>query len=259
VEKPVTLNAADAETLAEYTREKGVKSMVCFSYRFKTAARYARELVQNGTLGEIYHVYCQYLQAWGNPDANTPLVWRFIKSQAGSGALGDLGCHALDLVRFVTGKNYTKIVSDADTYVKQRQIPDASGTGISDVDDYCHYLTRMEGGISGVFEITRFGFGRGNFQRMEIYGRKGGLVYKLDETPNTDELEICVGQPLGQLNTYTKIPIPGSFAADQMQSFADIINGKGDGLTATIQDGLLNQKTVDAVVASFEQERWISL
>ncbi|MDR3172810.1 MAG: Gfo/Idh/MocA family oxidoreductase, partial [Treponema sp.] len=259
VEKPVTMNAGEAETLARRTKERGVKNMVCFSYRFKTAARYARHLVQSGVLGELYHVYTQYFQAWGNPDFNTPLVWRFVKSRTGSGALGDLGCHALDLARFITGREYTRVVGDAGTLVKERPLPGASGKGIVDVDDYCHYLARMEGGVSAVFEITRFGFGRGNFQRLEIYGRQGALVYKLDENPGLDELEICTGQVLGPLNTFVKIPVPPSYKADQMRSFADIINGKSDGLTAVIEDGLAVQKTLDAVADSFENERWVSL
>jgi predicted dehydrogenase len=259
VEKPAAMNAGEAETLARLTKERGVKNMVCFSYRFKTAARYARHLVQSGALGELYHVYTQYFQAWGNQDQGTPLIWRFIKARAGSGALGDLGCHALDLARFITGRNYTKVAGDAGAFVKERPLPGSSEKGAVDVDDYCHYLARMEGGLSAVFEITRFGFGRGNFQRLEIYGRRGALVYKLDENPGIDELEICVGQPLGQLNTFVKIPLPPSYKADQTQSFADIIKGTGDGLAAVIEDGLANQKTLDAVIESFENERWVGL
>jgi predicted dehydrogenase len=259
VEKPVTMNAGEAETLVRLTKERAIKNMVCFSYRFKTAARYARHLVQSGALGELYHVYMQYLQAWGNPDFGTPLVWRFVKARAGSGALGDLGCHALDLARFVTGREYLRVAGDAGTYVRERSLPDTPGKGIVDVDDYCHYLARMEGGVSAVFEITRFGFGRGNFQRLEIYGRTGALVYKLDESPGADELEICTGQPLGQLNTFVKIPIPPSFQADQMQSFADIINEKSDGLAARIEDGLASQKVLDAVADSFGNERWVKV
>jgi predicted dehydrogenase len=259
VEKPVTMNAGEAETLARCTAGAGVKSMVCFSYRFKAAARYARHLVQKGALGELYHVYTQYFQAWGNPDSDSPLVWRFVKARAGSGALGDLGSHALDLVRFITGRNYTRVAADADTLIKERPLPGGQGTGTADVDDYCHYLARMEGGLSAVFEITRFAFGRGNYQRLEIYGRKGALVYKLDENPGLDELEICIGQPWGQLNLFTKIIVPPSYAADQMRSFADIIKGKADGLTATVEDGLANQKILDAALDSLEKERWVSL
>jgi predicted dehydrogenase len=259
VEKPVTLNARDTEALAKATETAGIKNMVCFSYRFKAAARYARELVQSGALGNIYHVSMQYLQSWGLPGANAPLVWRFVKDRAGSGALGDLGCHALDLVGFITGKNYTRVISDAETFVKERTLPGGKGTGKSDVDDFCNYMTRMEGGTTATFQITRFSYGRGNYQRLEIYGEKGALVYKLDETPGKDELEICIGKPLGDLNIYTPVPVPGRFAADQMQSFADILNNRGDGTAASIQDGLENQKVLDAVIASFEEGKWISL
>jgi predicted dehydrogenase len=259
VEKPAAMNAGEAETLARRTREAGVKSMVCFSYRFKAAARYARHLVQSGVLGELYHVYMQYFQGWGNPDSGVPLVWRFVKARAGSGALGDLGSHALDLARFVTGRDYTRVAGDADTFVRERPLPGGGGTGVSDVDDYCHYLARMEGGVSAVFGITRFAFGRGNFQRLEVYGRRGALVYKLDESPGADELEICIGEPLGQLNAFTRVPVPPSYAADQTQSFADMINGKPGGLAAAIEDGLANQKALDAVLSSLERERWVSL
>jgi predicted dehydrogenase len=259
VEKPVTMNAGEALALAGRTKEKGVKSMVCFSYRFKTAARYARHLVRSGVLGDLYHAYAQYFQAWANPDFNTPLVWRFVKAQTGSGALGDLGSHALDLVRFITGREYTRVAGDADTLVKERDLPGAPGRGAVDVDDYCHYLARMEGGLSATFGITRLAYGRGNYQRLEIYGSKGALVYKLDETPGKDELEICTGMPWGQLNAFVKVPVPSSYAAGQTQAFADIIGGKADGLAATVEDGLANQKAVDAVIDSFENGRWVSL
>lgn len=253
------MNAKEADILAEHTAKMGVKSMVCFSYRFKSAARYAKDLINRGLLGELYHVDMQYFQAWGLPDANTPLVWRFIKERTGSGALGDLGCHALDLVRFVTGREYEKVVSHTDTYVKERRLTDGDGMGISDVDDFCNYLAQMEGRISTSFQITRFGFGRGNYQRMEIYGSKGALCYKLDETPDEDELEICIGPAAGETHHFAKVPIPNHFKADQMQSFADIINGCGDGMSATIVDGQSNQHVVDAIIQSSVEEKWVKL
>jgi len=254
LEKPVTLTASEAEVLV---RETGsLKNMVCFSYRYKTAARYARHLIRTGILGDIYHVNIEYSQAWG-PSA--PLVWRFVKAKSGSGALGDLGSHAIDLVRFLTGQEYTRVVGDADTYVKQRRLPDGDGTGAADVDDYCNFLAHLDGGISATFHISRFAFGRGNYQRMEVYGSQGALLYKLDETPGQDELELCIGQPMGNLHTFTPIPLPKEFAADQLQSFADIMNGNADGLAADITDGLANQKMLDAVIESFENGRWVDL
>lgn len=259
LEKPITMNSAQADELARLTKEKGLRNMICFSYRFKAAARYARDLVARGLLGEIYHVDMQYFQAWGLPDKNTPLVWRFVKERTGSGALGDLGCHGLDLVRFVTGREYTKVVGHAGTYVGERAREDGGGSGKVDVDDFCNYMTEMEGGISTSFQITRFAFGRGNYQRMEIYGSRGALVYMLDQTPDTDELQVCFGAACEETHTFTPVPIPNQYKADQMQSFADIILGRGDGLPATIADGQKNQHVVDAILASCEQGKWVCL
>ncbi|MDL2234105.1 Gfo/Idh/MocA family oxidoreductase, partial [Ruminococcaceae bacterium OttesenSCG-928-L11] len=104
LEKPITLTAEEADVLANRTQERSVKNMVCFSYRFKAAARFARDLVANGAIGELYHANMRYFQGWGLPKYEQPLVWRYQKEHAGSGALGDLGCHAIDLVRFVTGR-----------------------------------------------------------------------------------------------------------------------------------------------------------
>lgn len=260
LEKPITLTAKQAELLAEETRRTGVKSMVCFSYRYKAAARYARELLVNGTLGKLYHVSMQYYQDWGLPDNHCPLVWRFIRERTGSGALGDLGSHALDLVQFVTGLGYEKLISQAGTFVKERPLPDSSGkTGVCDVDDYINILACMEEGLSADFQISRFCHGRGNYQRMEVYGSRGSLVYTLDAKPDEDELEVCLGHPMGETHTYTRLPIPHRFCCVQMQAFADLLAGRGDGFSATIEDGLRNQRLLDAAVLSFEQEKWVNV
>ena len=259
VEKPVTMNHQEAKALLDATEKAGIKSMVCFSYRFKAAARYARELVTSGALGEIHHVNMQYLQSWGRKEADVPLVWRYIKSRSGSGALGDLGCHGLDLVGFVLGRVVEKVVADAGTFVKQRKLEGGTGMGVADVDDYCHYLARLQGNVAASFQVTRFAYGRGNYQRLEVYGERGALVYLLDAEPGVDELEICIGQPMGSLNVFTKVPVPSYNDADQMQSFANLLLDKGDGLAATIRDGYMNQLVVDAVIESFEGQKWVTL
>ena len=257
LEKPVTLTAEEADILAKAAQEKVIPNMVCFSYRFKAAARYAKELVEKGMLGDIYHVYMQYLQGGGGPSYDLPRSWRYQKKLTGTGALGDLGCHALDLVSFVTGKNYRKAVGHTDTYVTQRRLEEGEGYGPVDVDDFCHYLMEMDGKTSANFSVTRFAYGRGNYQRMEIYGSKGGLVYSLDVTPGVDELEVCFGYPYDRSGIYTKLPIPQRFQCDQMQSFADILNGCSDGMAATIQDGCRIQHALDVIIRSAEEEKWL--
>lgn len=204
----------------------------------QAAARYAKDLIAQGKIGRVYHVNMQYFQAWGLPRANCPLVWRYVKSRTGTGALGDLGSHALDLVRFVTNKEYTRVVGHTGTYVHERPLLDGKGVGKVDVDDFSNYMADMEDEISVSFQITRFAYGRGNYQRMEIYGSEGAIVYSLDATPaGIDEIEVCSGDINADAHVFNHLPIPQQYFCDQMQSFADIVNGTGDGLAANIQDG----------------------
>lgn len=256
VEKPITMNTEEAERLLEATRRNNVKSMVYFSYRYKSAARFMRELVRSGKIGRVHHVNMQYYQSWGLAKADCPLVWRYVKSKAASGALGDLGCHALDLVSFVTGDRYTKVSAHLDTIVHERKKPDGSGMGKVDVDDFSNILCETEGGISASFQISRFAYGRGNYQRMEVYGERGAFVYHLDRIPGMDELEIATDETGGK---YVPMEIPDSFRAEQMQSLADIVLGKEDGLSATIEDGVINQKLLDGIIESAEKGKWMDL
>lgn len=253
LEKPVTLNIEEAGLLQQAAEAKKIPNMVCFSYRFKAAARYARWLIKQGSLGRIYHVYGQYLQSWA--DSDLPLVWRFEKCRSGSGALGDLGVHMIDLVRFLVGE-FTKVSGMTGTFVTSRKLCNAEGYGAVDVDDYCHFLAELEGGIGASFSISRYAYGRGNYQRLEVYGSQGAVIYGLEDQ---DTLLVCLGDVYKEAKTFTEVPVPSRFKADQMQSFFDIINGKGDGLAATIADGSASQKVADAIIKSFAEERLIKL
>lgn len=257
LEKPVTMIAEESAKLLEVT--KNLPNMVCFSYRFKAAARFARDIIGKNQLGVIHNVNMQYMQAWAGFEFQCPLVWRFEKERSGSGALGDLGCHALDLVRFVLDKDYLAVSAQAGTVMKTRNLLDGKGTGTVDVDDYCNFMTEMEDDISATFQITRLAYGRNNLQRMEVYGSKGALIYKLDEEPGIDSIEICIGEPMRQTNVFSKLPVPGQYRSDQMQSFADILNNKADGLAATMEDGHKNQLVLDAVLTSAEKREWVNI
>lgn len=256
VEKPVTMDSDEAERLAAITHEHGVSSMIYFSYRYKAAARYMRDIILSGRLGAVHHVNMQYYQAWGLREADCPLVWRYVRSIAASGALGDLGCHGLDLVSFVTGQKYLSVASHLGTIVNERRLLDGSGKGTVDVDDFSNILASMTGGVSASFQISRFAYGCGNYQRMEIYCEHGALVYHLDRIPNVDELEIA---DASTDKKYVSIEIPAAMHSDQMQSFADILNGKPDGLSATIDDGVENAHLLDAILESSESGKWVDL
>ncbi|MFD0712134.1 Gfo/Idh/MocA family protein [Paenibacillus sp. GCM10027626] len=251
LEKPIALNVKEAAILREQLAKAPIPHMVCFTYRYKAAARYARQLIREGKLGRIHHVYSQYLQGWAI-DEKVPLLWRFSKEMSGSGALGDLGSHILDLHRFLIGE-MKSVVAHAGTIIQERERLDGKGKGEVDVDDFCHVLGRMEGGISSSMQISRFAYGRGNHQQIEVYGSKGALVYHLEET---DTLMVNLSEEEGG---FRAADIPEQCRAEQMQSFFNLLLGKGDGLDATIADGYVNQQTLDAIIQSFEQERWVSL
>lgn len=260
VEKPMTMDAAQAEILEKATKEAGLKSMVCFSYRYRAAARYARDLIRQGVLGKLYHIDMQYYQAWGLPRFNTPRVWRFEKALTGSGALGDLGSHGLDLIRFVSGQEITRLTGHTGTFTAARRSLQGEGMEPVDVDDFSNCMGELSDGAAMTMRITRFGYGRGNYQVMEIYGEKGAMTYSLDISgKGMDKLEVCL-DPLGYENhLFTEVPVPARYHMDQMQSFANLLLDKGDGLTASVCDGRINMRTVDAMLASAQDGAWKEL
>lgn len=254
LEKPVTLNYNQALTLKKLANENNIKNMIAFSYRYKPAVRFARWIIKQGHLGRIYHINVSYLQGWGISD-QMPLVWRFKKDKSGSGALGDLGSHMIDLTRFLVG-DFEEVCSQAGTFIKERKNIITGENEDVDVDDYCNFMALLERDVAAVFAITRNAYGRGNYQRIEVYGSKGGLVYNLD---NEDSIQVCIGDVYNSSKEYKQIRVPDEYKADQMQSFFDIINGKADGLSADIDDGYRNQYILDKIIESFDKKSWVSL
>lgn len=252
LEKPTTMVAEEAAILYEMLKRHPLPHMICFTYRYKAAARYAKQLIEEGALGKINHVYSQYLQSWGNNE-DVPLVWRFRKELTGSGAMGDLGCHILDLTRFLVGDT-ERVLADAGTIMTERKLSDGTGLGEVDVDDFCHVLSRMKDGISSTMNISRFAYGRGNYQQIEIYGTKGALVYNLELD---DTLMIKLAEEKD--TEFRLVEIPDSCRTEQMQAFFNLVNGHGDGHDATITDGYVNQLAVDGIVRSFTEQKWVTI
>jgi predicted dehydrogenase len=177
---------------AEKAHAHGVRTMVGFTYRRVPAIALARQLVAEGRIGEIRHVRAQYLQDWiADPEA--PLSWRLDKAQAGSGALGDIGAHIVDLTQFITGERIVELTGRLETFVKERPYAagDTSGSlggggssterGPVSVDDAASFLATFSGGAMGVFEATRFATGRKNAIRIELNGSKGSLAFDFED------------------------------------------------------------------------------
>ena len=256
VEKPFCLSIEQGEMLKTMLEHNPVPHMICFSYRFTPSARYARHLIRSGALGELRHVFAQYEQGWGN-DESRPLTWRFQKEQAGYGALGDLGSHLIDLIRFMAGE-FESLIAEMGTLMPERILPDGQGKGKVSVDDYAMFLAKLSGGVPVTYETTRFAYGRRNYQRVEIYGSRGGLVYTQDLVDGkiSDILEGCLTEEDFKANRFSRIEVPGEFCCTQMEAFERLLRGDQSGLTATIDDGLICQRVMDSAARSARSGRW---
>jgi predicted dehydrogenase len=191
-EKPLANTVEEAESMveaAERAAARGVRAMVGFTYRRVPAIALARRLVEAGRIGEIRHVRAQYLQDW-LADAESPLTWRLDKEKAGSGALGDIGAHIIDLTQFITGDRLREVSGQLQTFVDERPVAaehaGLSGTASAErgpvtVDDAAVFLGRFAGGALGVFEATRSATGRKNAIRIEINGSLGSLAFDFED------------------------------------------------------------------------------
>jgi predicted dehydrogenase len=267
-EKPLANTLDEAERMtraAEDARARGVRSMVGYSYRRTPALALARQLIAAGRVGAIRHVRAAYLQDWIT-DPDFPLVWRLRRELAGSGALGDIGAHIVDLAQFLTGQSVHGVSALTETFVKQRPLTDGSGArGEVTVDDAALFLARLDGGAIATFEATRFALGRRNAMRIEINGARGSIAFDFEAmnelqvfdgtVPNEDAgfRRILVTEPghpylsgwwppghgLGYEHTF----------ANQAKDFVDAIAGGFDpepGFAA----GLQVQRVLDAVERS---------
>ena len=185
-EKPIARTAEEAKQMVEVAKETGVKNMVAFNYRFVPAIRQIRNLIDSGALGTIYHWRAVYLQEWILPHYGTPRIWRLDKSVAGSGALGDLGAHIIDLAHYLVGGVKT-VSAMAKTFITERPLPeDPSKMGKVDVDDAFVAICEFENGAMGTFESTRFALGRKNYNCFEINGEKASVRFNLERLNEFD-------------------------------------------------------------------------
>ncbi len=192
-EKPIAGTLADAREMVEAARKAKVETFVWYNYRRCPAVALAHQLVKEGKIGRIYHVRCIYLQEWGGPD--TPLLWRFQKKLAGSGAHGDLNAHIVDMSRFITGDEIVEISGAiSETFIKERTIvTTGSAGGISggakgakkkgkaDVDDAVLFLARFKKGAVASYEASRLATGYENMNGIEVHGEKGALRFRFED------------------------------------------------------------------------------
>lgn len=192
-EKPLANSVAEAEAMAAAARPaaaRGVRAMCGFTYRRVPAVRLMADLVADGAIGTLRHIRASYLQDW-LVDPAAPMSWRLDKQRAGSGALGDIGAHAIDMAQYVTGDLITGIAALSSTFVPRRPIPAAGsflGTntaagndfGEVTVDDATVLVARTASGALATFEASRFATGHKNGLGLELNGSAGSIIFDLE-------------------------------------------------------------------------------
>jgi predicted dehydrogenase len=281
-EKPLANTVAEAEAMtaaADRAAAHGVRAMVGFTYRRVPAIALARQLVADGRLGTLHHVRAQYLQDW-IVDPQAPMSWRLDKSKAGSGALGDIGAHIIDLAQFITGDTIERVSGRLRTFVEERPLPSehsglsgtaGTGMGTVTVDDAATFLAEFRGGAMGVFEATRFANGRKNAIRIEINGSAGSLAFDFEDMnllhffDGTEDAGTAGFRRI--LVTEAQHPYVGAwwppghligYEHGFTHQVVDLVNdiAAGNAPTPSFADGLRVQRVLAAVETSSDTDEW---
>jgi predicted dehydrogenase len=279
-EKPLANTLAEAGEMLAAAREAGTINTVCFNYRRAPAVQLAKKLIDEGRLGTVRHWRATYLQDF-IMDPGFPLIWRLRKELAGSGALGDIGAHIVDLSQFLLG-GISEVVGMMETFIRERPLEEASaggglqasggaGTGEVTVDDAVAFLARFESGAIGTFEATRFAAGRRNKNAFEINGSKGSVAFNLERM---NELEVFFVDDDADVQGFRTVNVtepdhpfagawwpPGHIIGYEhtfVHTMKDLMDGikAGESPAPTFEDAYRVQAVLDAVERSAEGGGW---
>lgn len=262
-EKPLAMHQEQAFTMWKAAQKAGVIHMISHNYRFAPAVQYAKKLIEEGVIGKIYHVRAQYLQDW-LMDAEFPLVWRLRKDICGSGTLGDLMAHSIDLARFLVGE-IKEVSGMMETFIKKRPLEGEQTMADVDVDDAVAALAKFENGAFGVFEASRFGKGNRNGNRFEINGSKGSLRWDME---NMNTLQLYLDEDVFGMQGFRTIhctesihPYAGAYwpaghGIGYEHTFINLMSAFMQGIATncnpspSFEDGYRNQVLLDAIAKS---------
>jgi predicted dehydrogenase len=283
-EKPLALTVRQCETMVEAVKKARVVNMVCHNYRRIPAIAQAKKMIETGAIGRVLHYYARYAQDW-SVDPGLPLNWRFQKASSGSGANGDINSHIIDLGRYLVGE-FQEVSSLMNTFIKERPLPDSGGKGLGgkagprtarvNVDDAVMFIGRFKNGAVANLEATRFALGRKNHINIEINGTLGSLVFDFedmnrlkyfDNTAPSDRQgfrDILVTQR-GSVHPYFGQWWPPGHIIGYEHTFihtvADFVDAcvNGKSVQPTFEDGLMNQRVLEAVDQSARTRQWVKV
>lgn len=255
-EKPLANTVAEASEMVRTAADASGVAMVGFNFRRLPAVAFARDLVASRA-GEIRHVRASYLNG-SLVDPSAPLAWRLRREEAGSGALGDLGAHAIDLAQYLSGDLVAGVTGITRTFVPERPLPGGEGTGKVTVDDATAFVARFARGAVGVFEATRYAPGRAEGLRVELDGSQGSVIFDLG-MPNEVSFLDLTDPPAERGFRRLRVEHPAwwySHAIGYEHTFThqarDLIEAIATGQppTPSFADGLQVQHVLDAVATS---------
>ena len=267
-EKPLAPTVEGAERMARAAERSPATAGCAFNYRFAPAAAEARRLVEAGALGDVRHVSARYLQDW-LVDPAAPWTWRLDTDRAGSGALGDLGAHSVDLAGFLLGDRVARVSGRLRTFVDERVDADGVARPVT-VDDAYTAQVAFEGGATGQFEASRVATGHRNTHAVEVTGTAGAVRF---DPGRPSAIEVCRDPDAGferRLVTDADDPYGGRWwppghvlgwehaVVHESAAFLGAVAGDG-AFTPSFADGLAVQRVLDAVQRSDERGAWVSV
>jgi predicted dehydrogenase len=273
-EKPLARNVAEAKRMVAAVKKARVVNMVCHNYRRIPAVALAKQMIAGGELGDrIFHFRARYAQDW-IVDPNFPLVWRLQSDAAGSGALGDIGSHIVDLARYLVGE-LSEVCAISETFVKQRPVKAGSKTKARvTVDDAVTTIGRFRHGALASLEATRFAPGRKNSLTLEINGSAGSLFFDLEEM---NRLKFFNARDRQDRQGFRDILVteashpyidswwpPGHLIGYEhtfIHTIADFVTAMASrkSVHPTFGDGLRTQAVIDGIARSAKSGNWIRL
>ena len=271
-EKPIAMNASEAREMLEAAEKANVRHMVAFNYRRVPALMLAKQLIEQGKLGQIRHFNAVYYQDW-LVDPTFHIVWRHDAKEAGSGAHGDMNAHIVDLARYLVG-DITAVSGAQEIFVRERPLPDGSGMGEVTADDATYFLARFDKGALGSFLATRFATGRKNYLRVEVFGARGSVAFNLERL---NELEYYSLGDEGDERGFRTIVVtesshpfidawwpPGHIIGWEHTFIHEVRDlllaiAKQRPVYPDFRDGLHCQQVLDAVVQSAQEGCWLDV
>ncbi|MBI2422618.1 MAG: Gfo/Idh/MocA family oxidoreductase [Candidatus Hydrogenedentes bacterium] len=284
-EKPLANSLKEAKAMAAAVKKAGVNNLCGYTYRFNPAIQTIKAMIGRGDLGEIFHVRACYLQDW-IVDPEFPVNWRLQKKYSGTGSLGDIGAHIIDMAQYLVGE-IGEVSAAMQTFIKERPVIEGQATiaakatkksakkGVVDVDDGVIVLARFKGANTlGTFEATRFAPGKRNQNCIEIYGSKGSVIFNQEDMHKFQYYNIADPPHLQGFRSIHATDGAHPYAANWWPS-AHLIGyehlfthevyefiqqlGKKKVTYPTFEDGLRCQMVLDAVEKAAAKKKWVTV